>query len=47
MERTEIKIGKMLIVVTAEEAMRVELNGYNYFIDDSTNEQLIDKFKEE
>ena len=46
MERTEIKVGKIIITVTAEDALMVELNGYTYFIDDSTNENLMNKYKD-
>ena len=46
MERTEIKVGKIHITITDEEALMVELNGYTYFIDDSTNENLMKKYKD-
>ena len=46
MERTEIKIGKMIITVTSKDSLMVNLNGYSYFIDDSTDEKLISKEKE-
>ena len=46
MERTEIKVGKIIITVTSEDALMVELNGYTYFIDDSTNENRINKYKD-
>ena len=46
MERTEIKIGKMIITVTAKDSLMVELDGYTYFIDNSTNENLIKKYKD-
>jgi len=45
-EKTKIEIGKMVIVVTAEDALHIEMNGYTYFVDDSTNEQLIKKYKD-
>ena len=46
MERTEIGIGNMRIDVVAEDALYINLNGYTYYIDDSTNEQIIKKYKE-
>ena len=46
MERTEIKVGKIIITVTAEDALMVELNGYTYFIDDSTDENLMKRYKD-
>jgi|TARA_R100001530_G_scaffold130114_1_gene100824 hypothetical protein len=46
MERTEIKVGKIIITITAKDALMVELNGYTYFIDDSTNENRMNKYKE-
>tara|TARA_R110000744_G_scaffold166145_1_gene283233 strand:+ start:70 stop:219 length:150 start_codon:yes stop_codon:yes gene_type:complete len=45
-ERTEIGIGNMRIDVVAEDALYINLNGYTYYIDDSTNEQIIKKYKE-
>ena len=46
MERTEIGIGRMRIDVVAEDALYINLNGYTYYIDDSTDEQKIEKWKE-
>ena len=45
-EKTKIEIGKMVIVVTSKDALHIEMNGYTYFVDDSTNEQLIKKYKD-
>ena len=47
MERTEIGIGNMRIDVVDDNAVYINLNGYTYYIDDSTNEQYIEKWKEE
>ena len=47
MERTEIGIGNMKIDVVDDNAVYINLNGYTYYIDDSTNEQHIEKWKEE
>ena len=47
MERTEIGIGNMRIDVVDDNAVYINLNGYTYYIDDSTNEQHIEKWKEE
>ncbi len=47
MERTEIGIGNMRIDVVDDNAVYINLNGYTYYIDDSTNEQLLEKWKEE
>tara|TARA_R100000900_G_scaffold127283_1_gene102026 strand:+ start:55 stop:198 length:144 start_codon:yes stop_codon:yes gene_type:complete len=46
MERTEIKVGKITITITDKDALMVELNGYTYFIDDSTDENLMNKYKD-
>ena len=46
MERTEIGIGRMRIDVVSEDALYINLNGYTYYIDDSTDEQIIEKYKE-
>ena len=45
MERTEIGIGNMRIDVV--DVVYLNINGYTYYIDDSTNEQLLEKWKEE
>jgi len=37
----------MKIQVSSENSLYVELNGYTYYIDDSTNEQIIDKYETE
>ena len=34
----------MKIDVRSKESLYVELNGYIYYIDDSTNEQIIEKW---
>ena len=47
MERTEIGIGNMRIDVVDDNALFINLNGYTYYIDDTTNEQIINKYKEE
>jgi len=46
MERTEIGIGNMRIDVVSEDALYININGYTYYIDDSTDEQIIEKWKE-
>ena len=46
MERTEIGIGNMKIDVIDDNAVYINLNGYTYYIDDSTNEQYIEKWRE-
>ena len=46
MERTEIGIGNMRIDVVDDNALYINLNGYTYYIDDSTNEQIMKKYKE-
>ena len=47
MERTEIGIGNMRIDVVDDNAVYINLNGYTYYIDDSTNEQILKKYKDE
>ena len=47
MERTEIGIGNMKIDVVDDNAVYINLNGYTYYIDDSTNERLLEKWREE
>ena len=37
----------MKIDVRSNESLYVELNGWVYYIDDSTNEQIIEKWSEE
>ena len=46
MERTEIGIGNMRIDVVSDNTVYININGYTYYIDDSTNEQIIEKYKE-
>jgi hypothetical protein len=46
MERTEIKVGKITITITDKDSLMVELNGYTYFIDDSTDENLMKRYKD-
>ena len=46
MERTEIGIGNMLIDVVDDNALYIILNGWTYYIDDSTGEQILEKYKE-
>ena len=46
MERTEIGIGNMRIDVVDDNAVYINLNGYTYYIDDSTDEQILKKYKE-
>ena len=46
MERTEIGIGNMRIDVVDDNAVYINLNGWTYYIDDSTNEQILKKYKE-
>ena len=46
MERTEIGLGNMRIDVVDDNAVYINLNGYTYYIDDSTNEQYIEKWRE-
>ena len=46
MERTEIGIGNMRIDVVSEDALYINLNGYTYYIDDSTDEQILKKWKD-
>jgi len=37
----------MKIQVSSRNSLYVELNGYTYYIDDSTNEQIIEKYETE
>jgi len=37
----------MKIQVSSENSLYVKLNGYTYYIDDSTNEQIIEKYETE
>jgi hypothetical protein len=46
-ERTEIGIGKMRIDVVDDQAVYINLNGYTYYVDDTTDEQIIKKWKDE
>ena len=46
MERTEIGIGNMRIDVVDDNALYIILNGWTYYIDDSTGEQMMEKYKE-
>jgi len=46
MERTEIGIGNMRIDVVDDNALYINLNGWTYYIDDSTDEQILKKYKE-
>ena len=46
MERTEIGIGNMRIDVVDDNAVYINLNGYTYYIDDSTDEQILKKWKD-
>ena len=46
MERTEIGIGNMRIDVVDDNALYISLNGWTYYIDDSTGEQIMEKYKE-
>ena len=46
MERTEIGIGNMRIDVVSDNTVYININGYTYYIDDSTNEQLLEKWKD-
>lgn len=34
----------MRIDITSENVVYIEINGYTYYIDDSTNEQIINKW---
>ena len=45
MERTEIGIGNMRIDVVDDNALYININGWIYYIDDSTNEQILKKWK--
>ena len=46
MERIEIGINDMRIDVVADETVYINLNGWTYYIDDSTGEQILEKYKE-
>ena len=46
MERTEIGIGNMRIDGVDDNALYTILNGWTYYIDDSTGEQILEKYKE-
>ena len=46
-ERTEIGIGNMRIDVVDDNAVYINLNGYTYYIDDSTGEQIFKKYIED
>ena len=46
MERTEIGIGNMRIDVVGDNTVYININGFTYYIDDSTNEQLLKKWKD-
>ena len=36
----------MKIEITSNQSLYITINGYVYYIDDSTNEQIINKWKE-
>ena len=36
----------MKIDIRSNNSLFIELNGYTYYIDDSTNEQIIEKYEE-
>ena len=44
MERTEIGIGNMRIDVVDDNVVYLNINGYTYYMDDSTNEQIFKKW---
>ena len=44
MERTEIGIGNMRIDVVDDNMVYINLNGWTYYIDDSTDEQIMKKY---
>ena len=46
MERTEIGIGNMRIDVGDDNVVYINLNGWTYYIDDSTGEQILKKYKD-
>ena len=46
MERTEIGIGNMRIDVVDDNVVYINLKGWTYDIDDSTGEQILEKYKE-
>jgi len=35
----------MKIDVRSKDSVYIEINGYTYYIDDSTNEQIMEKYK--
>jgi len=37
----------MKIDIRSENSLYIELNGWTYYIDDSTNEQIIEKFNDD
>lgn len=37
----------MKIEIKSDTSLYITINGYVYYIDDSTNEQIIDKWKDE
>ena len=37
----------MKIEIKSDNSLYITINGYVYYIDDSTNEQIIDKWKDE
>ena len=47
MERTEIGIGNMRIDVVDDNAVYINLNGYTYYIDDSTGEHIVEHWETE
>ena len=46
MERTEIGIGNMRIDVVDDNVVYINLNGWTYYTDDSTGEQILKKYKD-
>ena len=46
MERTEIGIGNMRIDVVDDNVVYINLNGWTYYIDASTGEQLLEKYRD-
>ena len=46
MKRTEIGIGNMRIDVVDDNVVYINLNGWTYYIDDSTDEKILKKWKE-
>tara|TARA_R100001460_G_scaffold569_6_gene2794 strand:+ start:509 stop:712 length:204 start_codon:yes stop_codon:yes gene_type:complete len=46
-KKTKRKIpNNKVVVVLNDKSAYITINGYVYYIDDSTNEQIIDKWKE-